>query len=239
MSVPATNRPWSIHYTAFGDYDGIGHIEIIGFFPATLSTTIPCIASLTWYDWRAHFKTVYDRTACKFVSNFTLITMTEDMRDGCTLNGGDPATPTLEVTGVDDRGYQMLTLYVATGYWSSLELFAKRGEAWSEKREPFSKREKAELGAEDERLGNEHWCETDGCEDECLDSGTDEDFDAAAANADKGLEDEDVEADKEIKRIQDEVEAELNKRRGRKHKKDKDDDYFEVMVVKKPKQRVD
>ncbi len=238
VPLPATNRPWSMRYTALGDYDGSGHIDIIGIFPACLSTVIPCVASFTWYDWRAHFKPDYDRTSRTFVSKFTLITMTDDMRDGCTIDGAEPATPKLEVKGVDDRGYQMLTLFVATGYWSSLEVFAKRGSAWTENREPFSKREKAVLGAEDERLGNEHWCETAGCEDECLDSRTDEDFDTAA-NADKGLEDEDMEADKKLKRMRDEVEAELNKRRARKHKRDEDDDYFEVMAVKKPRQRVE
>ncbi|KAL8909001.1 MAG: hypothetical protein Q9207_000452 [Kuettlingeria erythrocarpa] len=242
IAPPEPTKPWLIVFTAIDDDDGKGQITVMAISPASLNTIIPCVASLTWYDWRAHFKTAYDQTTCTFVSKFTLITMTDDMRDACTVNGGvnvgDPATPTLEVKGVDDRGYQMLNLYVDNGYQSSLELYAKRGEAWLKKHEPFSEREKDELEVADFCLGNKHWDDMDGAEDRCLECKKDKAMDAAA-NAEKGLEVEDVEADEEHKRIQDEIEARLNKRKGRKHKRDEDDDFFEVMAVKKPKQRVE
>ncbi len=243
--MPASNRPWLIQYTAIDDEDYYtnGGITVMAISPASLGKIIPCVASLIWDDWRAHFKTAYDQTTRTFISEFTFISMTDNMREECTINGGvnvgDPATPTLEVCGVDDRGYQMLTFWVDTGHQSSLLLYAKRGKAWLRKHEPFSEREKDELAVADYCLRSEHWDDMDGAKDCCLEYQKEKEIDVAAANAHKEFEVEDVEADEEYERVWDQIEAQLNKRRGRKHKRDKDDDYFEVMAVKKPKQRVE
>ncbi|KAL8757048.1 MAG: hypothetical protein Q9184_004316 [Pyrenodesmia sp. 2 TL-2023] len=219
-TMPHSNKPMLIRYAAVDNEDGFGIITIMAISPPSLSPIILCIASLEWYDWEAHFKTSYNQATRAFAGDFELITMNAEMRMGCTSNFEDEPTvvPTLEVKGVDDRGYQMLTMNVATGdSETSLELWAKRGIAWTEKRSPFSKREKAELGEEDLRLGNGHWCERDGCEDGCQDSEMEDDTDESYE--DKGTEDEDMDAEGEGDN-------------GTEDEEDVDDD-FEVMAEKK------
>ncbi|KAL8749659.1 MAG: hypothetical protein Q9184_006722 [Pyrenodesmia sp. 2 TL-2023] len=216
--MPHSNKPMLIRYAAVDDEDGFGMITILAISPPSLSPIILCIASLEWGVWEAHFKTSYNQATRAFVGDFKLITMNAEMRMGCTPNFEDEPTvvPTLEVKGVDDRGYQMLTLNVATGdSETSLELWAKRGIAWTEKRSPFSKREKVELGVEDLCLGNEHWCERDDYEDGCQDSEMEDDADES--DKDKGTEDMDAEGEGD---------------KGTEDEEDKDDD-FEVMAEKK------
>lgn len=210
------NKPMLIRYIAVGcSEDGLGDIIITPISPPSLSTTFLCIASLEWYDWQAHWKTSYDTLSHTFVDDFELIVMNEDMRQGCTLDGETPALPTLDVTGVDDSGYQMLTMYVATEYLMALELHAKREGAWIEGDESrlFSKREKSELGSE-------YLC----AEDE-EDSKMEEDADES--DEVEGNEDEEVEVE------EDERKEEVDTGKEDKEDEDDEDDDFEVMAEKK------
>ncbi|KAL8929507.1 MAG: hypothetical protein Q9208_001176 [Pyrenodesmia sp. 3 TL-2023] len=212
-----------IRYIAVGcSEDGLGDIIITPISPPSLSTTFLCIASLEWYGWQAHWKTSYDTLSHTFVDDFELIVMNEDMRQGCTLDGETPALPTLHVTGVDDSGYQMLTMYVSTEYLMALELHAKREGAWIEGDENrlFSKREKGELGSE-------YLCAEDEEDSEMDDSAAEDEVE----DENMGNEDEDVGAEAEDQGKEEKAKGKENK--------DDEDDYFEVMAEKKTHQRVD